>query len=186
MLLIKPCNISPRLLFVPGRRLMSLTLSQQETKTQRTHCSLRGQQRFWTMRRRLHWGETEKSNYPPLPIFRINLTWMTLNFIHSCWDSLCSSVGQLCCHQERDLDKRHHHPLTEWETVPGQTKHSSRAAAVVHHTCDDCWITKHPLESKNNKYNSAFNAIKFNCFILSGCLGNWELKKGPILLISMY
>lgn len=41
LLLIKPCNISPRLLFVPARQLMSPTLSQQETKAQRTHCTLR-------------------------------------------------------------------------------------------------------------------------------------------------
>lgn len=42
MLLIKPCNISPRLLFVPATQLMSPILSQQETKDQRTLCSLRG------------------------------------------------------------------------------------------------------------------------------------------------
>lgn len=42
MLLIKPCNISPRLLFVPATQLMSPILSQQETKDQRTLCSLTG------------------------------------------------------------------------------------------------------------------------------------------------
>lgn len=35
VLLIKPCNISPRLLFVPVRQLMSPKLSQRETKAQR-------------------------------------------------------------------------------------------------------------------------------------------------------
>lgn len=32
LFLIKPCNISPRRLFVPTRQLMRATLSQQETK----------------------------------------------------------------------------------------------------------------------------------------------------------
>lgn len=41
LLLIKPYNIAPRLLFVPARQLMSPTLSQQETKAQRTHCTFK-------------------------------------------------------------------------------------------------------------------------------------------------
>lgn len=155
LLLIKPCNISPRLLFVPARQLMSPTLSQRETKAQRTHCTLKSlRPRVQRVRRKLcfqndapsltPWDQPSSSSYPP--VFNTN---KALCFIHLSSSFSCRSVGQSCCHhehQEKDLDKLYHNQLTKWSTFSGQMRHSSPAAAVIHHTPGDkCWITTHPV-----------------------------------------
>lgn len=157
LLLIKPCDILPRLLFVPARQLMSPTLSQRETKAQRTRCTLRSlgprvelfrrKQTFKNDGSALRWGDEQKNqnNHHP-PTFNVNQTFY---FIHSCCNCSCRSTGQSCCHheyKEKDLDKLYHHQLTKWSTFSGQMRHSSRAAAVIHHTCgDECRITTHPV-----------------------------------------
>lgn len=75
-------------------------------------------------------------------------------FIHLFSSCSCRAVGQSCCHhehQEEDLDKLYHNQLTKWSTFSGQMRHSSPAAAVIHHTPGDkCWITIHPVWKGKN------------------------------------
>lgn len=161
LLLIKPCNISPRLLFVPARQLMSPTLSQRETKAQRTRCTLRSLRPWcnWLEEScvskmtglRSHWGQKQKNlnNHHPLSSL-LHLTWIgpCISSIHVVTAHAGQWVSPAATKKtrKRDLDKLYHHQLTKWSAISGQMRHSSPAAAVIHHTRgDECWITTHPV-----------------------------------------
>lgn len=170
LLLIKPCNISPKPFFVFARQLMSSTLSQRETKAQRTRFTLRKlrpevklatRKQYFQNQLSLCGGTDRLQHRPSSYAFSIN--WI-FHLDHPSCSCSCGSMGQSCCHceyQKEDLDGLYHPQLTNWGTFTGQMRNSSRAAAVMNNTRGyECRIAKLSLHIRYEKRKH-----KYNCFL---------------------
>lgn len=83
---------------------------------------------------------------------------------------LFQGSGSACYHRdyhEKDLEKLYHHQLTKWSTFSEQMRHTSGAAAAIHHTVLMTLTGKPHIPYKKHSEHLERNwSVKSNFFLL--------------------